>query len=140
MKGAAQAVTETVAGRIDVLFSSYISAQTFLKEGRLRALAYAGPRRSALLPDLPTLGELGIRDVEYDQWFGFFVPVKVPDPVVRRLSEELVRAARTPEVINSVSGQDGNIVTSTPEQMAAQIAADYKRYGEVVKRLGSQVK
>ncbi len=140
MKGAAQAVTETVAGRIDVLFSSYISAQTFLKEGRLRALAYAGPKRSALLPDLPTLGELGIRDVEYDQWFGFFVPVKVPDPVVRRLNEELVRAARSPEVINSVSGQDGNIVTSTPEQMAAQIAADYRRYGEVVKRLGSQVK
>lgn len=140
MKGAAQAVTETVAGRIDVLFSSYISAQTFLKEGRLKALAYAGPKRSALLPDLPTLAELGINDVEYDQWFGFFVPVKVADTVVKRLNEELVKAARSPEVTNSVAGQDGHIVTSSPEEMGAQIAADYRRYGEVVKRLGSQVK
>jgi tripartite-type tricarboxylate transporter receptor subunit TctC len=140
MKGAAQAVTETVSGRIDVLFSSYISAQTFLKEGRLKALAYAGPKRSGLLPDLPTLSELGIRDVEYDQWFGFFVPAKVPDAVVGRLNEELTKAARSPEVSQAVVGQDGHIVTSTPEQMAAQIATDYRRYGEVVKRLGSQVK
>lgn len=140
MKGAAQAVTETVGGHIDVLFSSYISAQTFLKEGRLRAIAYAGPKRSVLLPDLPTLAELGIRDVEYDQWFGFFVPQKVPDTVVLRLNEELVKAANSPEVKASVVGQDGHIVTSTPEKMAEQIAADYRRYGEIVKRLGSQVK
>lgn len=140
MKGAAQAVTETVGGRIDVLFSSYLSAQAFLKEGRLKALAYAGPKRSAMLPDVPTLAELGIRDVEYDQWFGFFVPVKVPDAVVARLNAELVRAARSPEVTGSIGGQDAHIVTSTPEGMAQQIAADHRRYGEVVKRLGSQVR
>jgi len=140
MKGAAQAVTETVGGRIDVLFSSYISAQAFLKEGRLKALAYAGPKRSSMLPDVPTLAELGIRDVEYDQWFGFFVPVKVPDAIVQRLNAELVRAARSPEVTASVGGQDAHIVTSTPDEMARQIATDHRRYGEIVKRLGSQVR
>jgi tripartite-type tricarboxylate transporter receptor subunit TctC len=140
MKGAAQAVTETVAGRIDILFSSYLSAQAFLKEGRLKALAYAGPKRSAMLPDVPTLAELGISDVEYDQWFGFFVPAKVPDAVVARLNAELVRAARSPEVTGSVGGQDANIVTSTPDEIGRQIAAEYRRYGEVVKRLGSQVR
>jgi tripartite-type tricarboxylate transporter receptor subunit TctC len=140
MKGAAQAVTETVAGRIDVLFSSYLSAQAFLKEGRLKALAYAGPKRSAMLPDVPTLAELGISDVEYDQWFGFFVPAKVPDAVVARLNAELVRAARSPEVTGSVGGQDANIVTSSPDEIGRQIAAEYRRYGEVVKRLGSQVR
>ena len=140
MKGAAQAVTETVAGRIDVLFSSYLSAQAFLKEGRLKALAYAGPKRSAMLPDVPTLAELGILGVEYDQWFGFFVPAKVSDGVVARLNAELVRAARSPEVTGSVGGQDANIVTSTPDEIARQIATEYRRYGEVVKRLGSQVR
>jgi tripartite-type tricarboxylate transporter receptor subunit TctC len=140
MKGAAQAVTETVGGRIDVLFSSYLSAQTFLKEGRLKALAYAGPKRSALLPEVPTLAELGIRDVEYDQWFGFFVPAKVPDAVVAKLNTELVRAARSPEVTGSVGGQDAHIVTSTPEDMARQIAADHRRYGDIVKRLGNQIR
>lgn len=140
MKGAAQAVTETVGGRIDVLFSSYLSAQAFLKEGRLKALAYAGPRRSTMLPDVPTLAELGIRDVEYDQWFGFFVPAKVPDAVVTKLNSELVRAARSPEVTGSVGGQDAHIVTSTPEEMSRQIAADHRRYGDIVKRLGNQIR
>ena len=140
MKGAAQAVTETVGGRIDVLFSSYLSAQVFLKEGRLKALAYAGPKRSGMLPDVPTLAELGIRDVEYDQWFGFFVPTKVPDAVVQRLNAELVRAARSPEVTGSVGGQDAHIVTSTPDEMARQIASDHRRYGDIVKRLGNQIR
>ena len=140
MKGAAQAVTETVAGRIDVLFSSYISAQAFLKEGRLKALAYAGPKRSAMLPELPTLGELGIRNVEYDQWFGFFVPVKVPEAIVRRLNAELVRAAQSPEVMSSVGGQDAHIVTSSPEEMGRRIAEDHRRYGEIVRRLGNQIR
>jgi tripartite-type tricarboxylate transporter receptor subunit TctC len=93
-----------------------------------------------MLPDVPTLAELGISDVEYDQWFGFFVPAKVSDGVVARLNAELVRAARSPEVTGSVGGQDANIVTSTPDEIGRQIAAEYRRYGEVVKRLGSQVR
>jgi tripartite-type tricarboxylate transporter receptor subunit TctC len=140
MKGAAQAVTETVSGRIEILFSSYISAQAFLKEGRLKALAYAGPNRSPMLPDLPTLAELGIKDVEFDQWFGFFVPAKVPDAIVARLNAELVRAAQSPEVNGSVSGQDASIVTSTPEELSRKIAAESKRYGDIVTRLGSQIR
>lgn len=140
MKGAAQAVTETASGRIEILFSSYISAQAFIKDGRLKALAYAGPKRSPLLPDLPTLAELGIRDVEFDQWFGFFVPAKVPDSVVKRLNAELVKASQAPEISGSVGSLDASIVTSTPEALSKKIATEYQRYGDIVKRLGNQVR
>ncbi len=140
MKGAAQAVTETVGGHIDIVFAAYISAQSFLKEGRLRALAYVGPQRSPVLPEVPTLVELGIRDVEYDQWFGFFVPARVPEEVVRRLNADIIAAARSSDIVASVAAQGGAIVTSSPEEMARRISSDFVRFGAVVQRLGDKAR
>lgn len=135
MKGAAQSVSETAAGRTDRLFSSYISAQAFIRDGRLKPIAHAGDKRSPPLPDVPTLREAGINDLDFERWFAFFVPASAPDAVVRKLNEELVKAARAPEIVNSVRAQDTSIVTSSPEDLARKIAAESARYGDIIRRL-----
>ena len=139
MKGSAQAVTEAAAARIDVLFSSYISGQGFLKDGRFKALAYAGPQRSPLLPEVPTLAEMGLANLEYDQWFGFFVPAKVPEAIVRKLNAELIKATQHPELMAVIAAQDATILTTSPEGLERKIAQESNRYGEVIKRLGGKL-
>ena len=138
MKGGAPAVAETVAGRTDLLFASYISSRAFLRDGKLRALAYAGNARSPVLPEVPTLLELGIKGVEFDQWFAFFLPAKTPDTLLRRVNEELVKAIRHPDVVKAISSQAADIVTGSPEDLARLIAADTARYGAIVKRIGAK--
>jgi tripartite-type tricarboxylate transporter receptor subunit TctC len=139
MKGSAQAVTETAAARIDVLFSSYLSGQGFLKDGRFKALGYAGPQRSALLPDVPTLAEMGLANLEYDQWFGFFAPAKVPEAVVRKLNAELIKATQNPEMMSVIAAQDASIITTSPEGLERKISQESNRYGDVIKQLGGKL-
>ena len=139
MKGAAPAVAEVVAGRGDLLFSSYISAGPFIRDGRLRMLAIASRNRSQTLPYLPTLVELGIPNVEFEQWFGLFAPARTPDAVVQRLNAEIIRAVESPEVTQMLNSQAADIVTSTPEAFAQKIAADTARLAKVVRSVGAKV-
>jgi len=139
MKGAAPAVAEVVAGRADLLFSSYISAGPFIRDGRLRMLAIASNVRAKAQPDIPTVAELGIRGVEFLQWFGILAPAKTPDPVIRKLNQEIIKAARSPDVEKFVTEQAAEVITATPEEFAKMIAVDSDRYGRVVRRLGAKV-
>lgn len=139
MKGAAPAVMEIVAARADMLFSSYISSGPFIRDGKLRMLAIASNARSKAQPEVPTLAELGIPGVEFEQWFGILAPAKTPDPVIRRLNQEIVKAARSSEVENMITSQAADVKTSTPEEFVKLIATDSERYGKVVRRLGAKV-
>lgn len=138
LKGGAPAIAETVAGRTDFLFASYISSRAFLLDGKLRALAFAANARSPVLPEVPTLPELGIKGVEFDQWFAFFLPAKTPDAIVMRANQELIRAIRHPDVAKAITSQAAEVVTGTPEDLAKLIAADTARYGAIVKRIGAK--
>lgn len=139
MKGAAPAVAEVVAGRADLLFSSYISAGPFIRDGRLRMLAIASKTRSKVLPDVPTLLELGIAGVEFEQWFGVFAPAATPDPVIQRLNEEIVKAATSPEVTQMLNSQAAEVLTSSAEEFKKMIAADTARLAKTVRALGAKV-
>ncbi|MGE4334906.1 MAG: Bug family tripartite tricarboxylate transporter substrate binding protein [Pigmentiphaga sp.] len=136
MPGAAGAVTEVVAGRVDMIFSSYITAGGFVKDGRLRMLAIASPQRSEALPDLPTMEEAGVAGVDQDYWFGFFAPAETPEPIVRRLNEEFVKAIRSPDVQGMLTSQAANVLTATPEEFAQLIEADIERMQTLVKTAG----
>ena len=136
MKGAAPAVTEVVAARADLLFSSYITAGPFIRGGKLRILALAASSRSTIFPEVPTIAELGVRDIEFDQWNGMFVPAKTSDAVVRRLNDEFIKAMRHPDVMQMVTSQAAEVITSTPEEFARRIEADSARYGNIVRKLG----
>jgi tripartite-type tricarboxylate transporter receptor subunit TctC len=138
MKGAAAATTELVAGRVDLLFSSYITAGPFIRDGRLRMLAMASSKRSPALPDLPTMAELGFPGAELDFWFGFFAPAGTPDATVRKLNEELIRAVRSPDVLGALTAQAADVITSTPEEFARLIERDTNDLGKVVRATGAR--
>lgn len=139
MKGAAPAVREVVAERADMLFSSYISAGSFVRSGKLKVLAIASNARSRAQPDVPTLTELGIPRVEFQQWFGILAPAKTPDAVIKRLNEEIIKAVRSTSIEKAITSQAADVLTMTPEDFAKLIADDTVRYGTVVRRLKAKV-
>jgi tripartite-type tricarboxylate transporter receptor subunit TctC len=137
-KGSAPALQDMLAGRVDLFFDAVVTSLPYVREGRLRALAIANKTRSPLLPDVPTMAEAGFPGVEMDQWFGMFVPAGTPQPVVRRLKEEITRAIRSPDIAKSLTERGLDVVTNTPEEFAAQIRADTVSLSRVVRESGAK--
>jgi tripartite-type tricarboxylate transporter receptor subunit TctC len=132
-RGIAPAVTDTVAGRMDMLFASYISMGGHVESGKLRMLAIAGAQRHPRIPDVPTMAEAGYPDVQMQQWFGLFAPAGTPAPVVRKLNAEFVKALDSDDVKDKVLPQVASVIPGPPEELAAMVARDIVRLGQVVK-------
>jgi tripartite-type tricarboxylate transporter receptor subunit TctC len=139
MKGAAPAVQEVAAGRVDFLFSSYISAGAFVRSGKLRILAVASPTRAKALPDVPTMAQAGFPGIEFEQWFGIFAPAGTPEAVVRKLSDEIAKAVRSPEVSDMLGNQAADVMLDSGDAFAKRIANDTARLAKVVRQLGAKV-
>jgi tripartite-type tricarboxylate transporter receptor subunit TctC len=137
-RGIAPAVTDTVAGRMDMLFASYISTGGHIESGKLRMLAIAGTQRHPRIPDVPTMSEAGYPDVQMQQWFGLFAPAGTPAAVVRKLNAEFVKALESDEVKDKVLPQVAFVIPGTPEELGAMVAHDIVRLGQVVKDSGAQ--
>jgi tripartite-type tricarboxylate transporter receptor subunit TctC len=132
-RGVAPALTDLVAGRVDLMFSSYLSAGPFVEGGRLRMLAIAADKRSPRLPDLPTMAEAGAPGVGIDTWFGIMAPRQTPPAVVTKLNAEFVKAMNTEEVRKMVLPQVADIIASTPAAFAKMIESDIARVEALVK-------
>ena len=104
-RGIAPAVTDTVAGRMDMLFASYVSTGGHIEAGKLRMLAIAGTQRHPRIADVPTMPEAGFPDVQMQQWFGLFAPAGTPAAIVRKLNEEFVKALQSDDVKNKLLPQ-----------------------------------
>ena len=137
-RGIAPAVTDTVAGRMDMLFSSYLSAAGHIEAGRLRMLAIAGAQRHPGVAEVPTMAEAGYPDVQMQQWFGVFGPPGLPLPIVQKLNGEFVKALQSQEVKNNVLPQVAFVTPSTPEELRAMVVRDMARLGPVVKESGAK--
>lgn len=135
-KGAAPAIVDLVAGRADILFASYASLGPQVKDGKLRMLAVASASRLKVLPDLPTLGEVGIPGVDLDFWFGLAGPAGIPVAVVRRLNDEFVKAARNGELVRQMADQGIEMTSNSPQEFANLIAADTTRLATLIKTTG----
>ena len=127
-----------LAGRVDLFFDAMVTSLPYVKDGKLRALAIANKTRSKLLPDVPTMAEAGLPGVEMDQWFGMMVPAGTPPAVVAKLNEEFIKAVRSPDIEKSLTERGLDVVTSTPDQFAAQIKTDTAALGKVVKESGAK--
>lgn len=138
MKGAAAATLEVAAGRVDMLFSSYLTAGPFIRDGKLRMLAVASNKRAQVLPDLPTMAEAGYPGVDDDYWFGFLAPAGTPDAVVRQLHRELTKAARHPDIVKDLASQATDVITSTPEEFAELMRKDTIRWTKIVREAGAK--
>ena len=135
-KGASQAITDVVSGRIQIWFINLLPATPHLKAGRVRALAVTSARRSAAAPDIPTVAESGYPGYETTSWHGILVPAKTPPVIVKRLHAEFAKIARQPEVREQLGAQGSDVIGSTPEEFAAHIKSELAKWSKVIKSAG----
>lgn len=131
-RGTAPQVTALLAKEVDLTFDPFLGIQ-HVRSGRLRALAVTAPKRSSLLPDVPTMQEAGLKDYAVETWVGVFAPAKTPRPIIDLLQREMIRIAGLPEVRERLASLSYDPVGSTSEQFAAQIVADTARWAKTVK-------
>ena len=135
-EGAAPAIADTVAGRVQIMFPSLFTAHPFIRAGRLRALAVTGPKRLAGLPGVPTLAEAGVTGVDVAQWYGLFAPAGTSQEVVRRLNRSLNEVLADHEVVERFQSHGAQVEPGTPDALLRKVQTDVARWSEVVKQAG----
>ncbi len=132
-KGSSQAHLDLIAGSVQVMFDTTSSAMGQIKAGKLKPLAVTSPKRSAELPDVPTLAEAGIPGFEMTTWYGLFVTTGTPKDVVARLVDETNKILRLPDVQTRLRGLGGEPAGMTVEQFAALNKAEFDRFGKLIR-------
>lgn len=133
-KGSAPAVTDTLGGQTQFMFPSLFTAIPYVKSGKLKPLAVAGPKRSPLLPDVPTLKEAGVDGVDVQQWYGVFAPAKTPRPVIDRLNKALNQVLADKEVVKRIEDHGADVESSTPEQLGTLVKSELGKWKAVVQK------
>jgi tripartite-type tricarboxylate transporter receptor subunit TctC len=137
-RGSSPAITDLIGGQVHSMFDNAPSALPHIKSGRLRAIAITSPKRSPLLPDVPTVAESGFPGFEVHSWFGLAAPAGTPRALIERLNAELAKAAANQDVRQQLQELGATQEQGTPEQMRSFIASELKRWAEVVKRSGAK--
>lgn len=137
-KGVGEAMTETIAGRVQFHVAPYVSAIKLVKEGRVRALAVTGDKRLADLPDVPTVAEAGIAGYEWKFWYGLLVSAKTPGPVVDQLHKDMTAVLGLPDVQKQLVAMGVTQATSSSAQFRALIEAEIAKYARIAKAANIQ--
>jgi tripartite-type tricarboxylate transporter receptor subunit TctC len=138
-KGSAPALADMMGGRIHLMFDNLASALPSIKSDKVRALATTTLKRSSFLPELPTLDEAGLKGFDMTTWWGVSVAAKTPQPVVDRLSAEILKAMDAPDLKERLRGMGSEApAIRTPEQFTSFVAAELKTYTALVKRSGAK--
>lgn len=132
-KGGGPALTDIIAGQVQLGFQVPVNVIPHIRSGRVRALAITGQTRLASLPQLPTFAEEGLPDFEARAWFGIFAPAGTPNAIIDKLSTEIARILALPDIKEKLAGQGLDPFISTPEQFSALVKADLVRYANVIK-------
>ena len=135
-KGAAPAVADVVAGRIDLIFDSVSTSGPHVKGGRLKAIAIASAKRAAGAPDVPTIAESGLPGFEATYWLGLFAPGATPQPVLRALNAEIRSFMQSPEMSKRVNDMGGYVAADSPDEFAAYLKRDSARWIKVIRDTG----
>lgn len=138
-KGQPQALTDVLGGFVDMTFNAIPQVLPHVKTGRLRLLGISSAKRSALLPDLPTIAEGGVPDFEAGNWYGLLAPAKTPRAVIARLNETMVKVVHDPELVRQFATQGADPVGSSPDEFSAFVRREYEKFGKVVKVAGLKV-
>ena len=135
-KGGAPAVTDLIAGQVQMLFVSIPSVLPHVRAGKLRAIAVSSAQRSASAPDVPTAAESGYPDFEYSNWNALFAPAKTSPQVVRKMNAEIVRILNDAEVSRRLTSQGADPAPGTPEALAKYMRNDHERWKKVIRAAG----
>lgn len=137
-KGTADQAQAVIKGEVDVSIDSFVTLQQ-IKAGKVRALAVVAPQRVASLPEVPTMIELGVKDMEFASWSGLLAPKGTPREIVQMLSEQVQKIVRTPEIQERLKGFDHTPVGGNAADFAKLIGDDYARWQRVVKDTGFKI-
>jgi tripartite-type tricarboxylate transporter receptor subunit TctC len=135
-RGTGLVISDLIAGQITFLMDSIVSAQSHIREGRVRALAVTGAQRSASLPQVPTFAELGVPGMAFSNWFGFFAPAGTPGEIVDRLNRELNAIVRSPEVQERLRSLGADDAGGSPQQFARVFRDEHDSWKAVIQRAG----
>jgi tripartite-type tricarboxylate transporter receptor subunit TctC len=138
-KGDSPALVDLVGGQVHLMFGTAVSFLPYVKSGRLNALAVTNPKRSPIVPSVPTVAESGLPGFEALQWFGIFVPAGASRELATKLNTDIVRALRLPDVRERMTALGAEVVGSTPEQFAAFQKADTAKWAKVVKQSAAKI-
>jgi tripartite-type tricarboxylate transporter receptor subunit TctC len=135
-RGAALALQDVVAGHVDIMFDVVALTREPALSGQVRALAVLSPQRNPVLPEVPTTAELGLAGLEGGAWFGLLAPTGTPPAVIDWLNSESRYAFAVPETRERLSKQGLQLPLGTPEEFAQLIAAESRRWGDVIRKGG----
>jgi tripartite-type tricarboxylate transporter receptor subunit TctC len=137
-KGSAPSLAALIAGDVQLSFVNPVAIGQHVKSGRLRALGVAGAKRTAFLPDVPTIKEAGVEGVEVPLWFGLLAPAATPREIVNALAAAVAKGARSPDMQKKLLDQGAEPVGNTPEEFQAMLKEEVARWAEVVKISGAR--
>ena len=135
-KGSAPGVADLVAGNIAMTFDTVLTLMPYIQSGRVRALGLAAPKRLQQIKDVPTLGELGLKDFEAGSWYGVLAPAGTPREIVTRLHTEIVAALKQPDVQKRFFDLGTDIIGNSPDAFAAQIRDGRDKWAKVARDAG----
>ena len=138
-RGTAPAMTDIAAGVVDVMFTGPPSAMALAAGGKGKMLALAAPRRSSLMPQVPTVQESGVPGYELSGWFGLLAPAKTPRSVVDRLASEVKKAVADPKLKDRLTEQGLEVYGSSSDEMLALMQADTRKWSEVITATGAKI-
>ena len=134
--GTAQALTDLLAGRLQVMFSPASTVLQHVAEGKITALASTGLKRASAAPDLPTIAEAGIPGFDTSGWFGLLAPAGVEREIIERLARATNEAAKSPDVVASLRPQGFDMEQGSPEEFAAFVHSDFEKWSRVATAAG----
>ncbi|MEY2803799.1 MAG: hypothetical protein RL657_1135 [Pseudomonadota bacterium] len=138
-KGSAQAQTDLIGGQVDMTFDTVVSMLPHIKSGKLRPLAVSTLKRSPLLPDVPTLHELGVSQFEVGAWLGILAPAGTPRSIVDKLNSELNLALEDEGVKTKLTAMGSEILKNTPDEFATFIRSENERWSKLVRDTGAKI-
>jgi tripartite-type tricarboxylate transporter receptor subunit TctC len=138
-KGAGPAITDLIAGQVQMFTNNALPLTPFVKSGRIRALAVSGESRSLSLPEVPTFTEAGLPGYEVKSWQGILAPARTPQAVIDRLSQEIARILRTPGVRDNLLTMGADPFINTSQQFGALIKEEIAKYAKVIRETNIKI-
>jgi len=132
-KGGGPAMQDVISGHVKIMFSSLIQTTPFIKSGQLKALGTGGAKRTAVLPDIPTISEAGVPGYVADNWWGLAAPAGLPEPLVEKLYAASQSALKSPELLAAFEREGAAPVTMTTAEFGEYIKGELAKWGQVVK-------
>jgi tripartite-type tricarboxylate transporter receptor subunit TctC len=138
-KGAAPALQDVIAGHVQMMFATASSVVPHIKDGKVRALAVASLKRTAVLPDIPTIDELGIKNFDATTWHGLVAPAQTPKEIIATLNRALATALADPGAKRSLNDLGVDIIGGSPEGFAAYIKSEIPKWTAIIKASGAKL-